>query len=497
LSAESPARLSGLWRAAALVVLVAAAWLRTYDLERKPLHHDEGVNGFFLTKLVRQGVYEYDPNNYHGPTLYYLSLLPVAARGLDTIAIRLVPAVTGLATVAIVLGLGSVIGRWGALAAAGLLAVSPGAVYFSRYFIHESLVVLFTLATVAAATRIRGPAARAAPLLAALAAALLFATKETALVHAGVLVCAYALARWLHRGVAGARQELGSLLRKLWTSGALALFIAVNLLFYSSFFSHPAGIVDAFRSLAVWSRTGTSAHLNPWYQYLIWLCKAETGLLVLGGLGLVVAARQRRHSCAPAFVAFWALGMLAAYSLVPYKTPWLGLNVALPLALLSGHALEWLGGRSRALALGAAVLALGISGWQAVTLSFERYDDDRLSYVYAHTRRGFLDLVRDIEAIAATSGHAQTLPVTVTSPEHWPLPWYLRDYPHAGYYGKIPQPVAGLVVVGAVGQVDELMSTLGPAYPMRGLYPLRPGVELVLFVKNEDADASPPDAAEP
>jgi predicted membrane-bound mannosyltransferase len=189
--------------------------------------------------------------------------------------------------------------------------------------------------------------------------------------------------------------------------------------------------------------------------------------------------------------------MLAAYSLVPYKTPWLGLNVVLPLALLSGHALEWLAGRSRALALGAGVLALGVSGWQAVTLSFERYDDDRLSYVYAHTRRGFLDLVRDIEAVAATSGHGLMLPVTVTSPEHWPLPWYLRDYPHAGYYGKIPQPVAGVAVVGAVGQVVELTDALGPAYQVRHRYPLRPGVGLVLFVKEEDADSSPPSAAEP
>ena len=38
------------------------------------MHHDEGVNGFFLTNLVRNAEYKYDPSNYHGPTLYYLTL---------------------------------------------------------------------------------------------------------------------------------------------------------------------------------------------------------------------------------------------------------------------------------------------------------------------------------------------------------------------------------------------------------------------------------------
>ena len=40
-----------------------------------PLHHDEGVNGNFLVTLVREGKYVYDPQNYHGPTLYYFSAI--------------------------------------------------------------------------------------------------------------------------------------------------------------------------------------------------------------------------------------------------------------------------------------------------------------------------------------------------------------------------------------------------------------------------------------
>jgi predicted membrane-bound mannosyltransferase len=57
------------WRLAAIAILVIAAVLRMYDLNLVPLHHDEGVNGNFLVRLVREGFYVYDPENYHGPTL--------------------------------------------------------------------------------------------------------------------------------------------------------------------------------------------------------------------------------------------------------------------------------------------------------------------------------------------------------------------------------------------------------------------------------------------
>ena len=66
------------WTYASAAILLLAFALRVYALEMKPLHHDEGVNGFFLTNLLRQGRYAYDPQNYHGPTLYYLTLPFVA-----------------------------------------------------------------------------------------------------------------------------------------------------------------------------------------------------------------------------------------------------------------------------------------------------------------------------------------------------------------------------------------------------------------------------------
>src|ERR1041385_2119758 len=98
-----PAQLSQRnWRVASVSILILAAFLRVYDLNLVPLHHDEGVNGNFLVRLVREGVYHYDPANYHGPTLYYFAaIFPWLMRvfggsaaqntyGLTTVAIRLI-----------------------------------------------------------------------------------------------------------------------------------------------------------------------------------------------------------------------------------------------------------------------------------------------------------------------------------------------------------------------------------------------------------------------
>ena len=114
----------------------------------KPFHHDEGVNGFFLTNLVRDGVYKYDPANYHGPTLYYIALPFAKLFGLETIPMRVSVAIFGVLAVVLVLYLRRYIGKTGSIFAALFVALSPGLVFISRYFIHEIFFVFLSLAIV-------------------------------------------------------------------------------------------------------------------------------------------------------------------------------------------------------------------------------------------------------------------------------------------------------------------------------------------------------------
>ncbi|HKC62161.1 MAG TPA: flippase activity-associated protein Agl23 [Pyrinomonadaceae bacterium] len=508
------------WRVASLTILAGAAFIRIYELGLVPMHHDEGVNGFFLTTLYRKGVYHYDPANYHGPTLYYFALVLTKlngllfgdAAGLNTIAVRLVPVIFGVATVWLALTLRRNIGTIGALAAAALIAISPGHVYISRYFIHEAHFVFFTLGIVVAALRYYETADPIYLLLSSLSAALLFATKETAIISVGVLLLALAVAQIYMRLTNGRSSATWEKVSKkkskkrnvqreeplarfggltnvaFWSSIALALFVFVNILFYSSFFTYWQGVGGAIESVQVWATTGTKEHAHPFTTYLAWLSQEESPLLLLGSFGAMIALIRHRNRFA-VFAGAWAFGIFAAYSLIPYKTPWLMINFTVPLAIVGGYFINEAYNFDRSLkshfvAIAMVAAALIVSGTQSVILNFYNYDDDRYPYVYAHTQRRFLDMVEEIERLANRAGTGTQTGITITSPDYWPLPWYLRNYEHAGFFGHMTttdEPI----VLGSTDQISELDSMLDGRYQLVDSYPLRPGVTLVLYAKKE------------
>jgi uncharacterized protein (TIGR03663 family) len=610
LGSEIPERA---WIVASAVILLAAAALRFYALELKPLHHDEGVNGFFLTNLLRQGVYHYDPSNYHGPTLYYLTLPSVALLGLTTFAVRAVTAAFGVATVWLVLALRRRVGAVGALAAAALVAVSPACVFYSRYFIHESLFVFFTLGIVVAALRFQETGAATYLLLASASAAMLFATKETAFISVGTLALAWLIA-WMPtllvrvyrlsvrvylqltkrkeptaksaKGGRPVNQDISGtsffgragtitpdfIFRAvLLALGALSLFAFIWMLFYSSFFTYWKGVFwDSFEAFKVWKQTGMSEfHSKPFDTYVRWLWQEEAPILILAVPGAAVALFRWNKNRFAVFTAAWAFGLLLAYSLISYKTPWLVLSFVVPLAVAGGYAVQSLSrvGWGRLLillisfaagicllkthendlndiylsvvsadlslvknfvnallvllgfgifiaasclcavwasrggavewraALVVAAVALAVGTYQTVVLNFREYDNDSYPYVYSHTQRQALELVKEVERAAARAGTKEP-GLVIASPEYWPLPWYFRDDPHAGYVGSVAayyDPKSTLMVIARKStnpqedQYQKIRPVLAADYVEAGTYALRPGVTLVLFERRDIA----------
>jgi uncharacterized protein (TIGR03663 family) len=488
------------WWWSGCAILLAAALLRLLFLTQKPLHHDEGVNGNFLTILFRTGYYHYDPANYHGPSLYYLALIPVAinnlfhwGHGLSTFAIRFVTAVFGVGVVWLILCLRRWLGRAGTLAGAAFAAVSPGFVFFSRYFIHEILFVFFTLGIIVAWLWYRETDRPLYLMLGSASAAFLFATKETWLITVAVWVIAIpctSIYLWLR----GRRREpadrktaepVSARKRGKLYAWAGLLFVGIAVLLYSSFFTNPRGILDSVLTFTYWTKTGEHGIYNrEWWTYFEWLKEEEWPLLALGGIGTLTALIQARSRFL-VFCAFWTMGIIAAYSLVPYKTPWLVLSLILPLALMAGYTIQVMyqpGIRvvSCLIACGAVCFSL----YQAVDASFIHYDDDSYAYVYAHTNRDFLNLINEIEAISAANPAKKDIGITIMSPEHWPMPWYLRDYTHVGYWGRIV-PTSEPIVIALEPQVPLVQQQLGSDYKLYSTHELRPGNMLVMFVKKD------------
>jgi Predicted membrane-bound mannosyltransferase len=145
---DEPKTSDRFWFLSCFLITAIATFLRFFWLGLKPLHHDEGVNGFFLTTLFRTGEYKYDPANYHGPTLYYIALAFAKVFGLSTIPVRASVAIFGVLTVILIFWLRKYIGRIGAMFAALFVALSPGMSFISRYFIHETFFVFLGLAFV-------------------------------------------------------------------------------------------------------------------------------------------------------------------------------------------------------------------------------------------------------------------------------------------------------------------------------------------------------------
>ncbi|HEY6805504.1 MAG TPA: flippase activity-associated protein Agl23 [Pyrinomonadaceae bacterium] len=507
------------WRIAAISIFVIAAFLRLYHLELVPLHHDEGVNGNFLISLVRDGRYKYDPANYHGPTLYYLTavipwiikiLFGPAARdsyGLTTFVIRFIPAFFGLATIVLVFLLRRRLGTMATLCAAFFLAISPGAVYLSRYYIHETLFVFFTLGIVVAGLRFWETRNQLYLLLASASAAMLFATKETAMISAAVLIIALAATLIYPQllGQGGPRKKKnvesesfidevgGGVSLALWIGLAVAVFVAINIFFYSSFFTnYPQGVYDSLKTFQIWTKTGQQAHVHSATTYLQWLTLEESPLLFLGSIGAVFVVFRPKKPFA-LFSALWAFGIIAAYSLVPYKTPWLALNFIVPLALIAGYAVQRIYQLERGqIRLPIVILAIAvlIAGYQTIDLNFFNYDNDSnyYVYVYAHTKRGTTELVNDIDKFAQQSAEGAKTGITIVSPDYWPLPWYLRNYSRVGYFGHMTQSTEPIIIASETQQA-EMESTFGGVYRQvrssapDGTFPLRPGVNLLLYVR--------------
>src|SRR5258706_15189037 len=94
--------------AAVIAIVAAAALLRIPQLGNRPFHGDEAVHAFKFRELWEDHVYRYDPNEFHGPTLYYAALPTVVLSGRHAFAetresdYRLAIAIFGIALIPLI-----------------------------------------------------------------------------------------------------------------------------------------------------------------------------------------------------------------------------------------------------------------------------------------------------------------------------------------------------------------------------------------------------------
>jgi hypothetical protein len=140
-----------------------------------------------------------------------------------------------------------------------------------------------------------------------------------------------------------------------------------------------------------------------------------------------------------------------------------------------------------ALALVAGAVHLG---WQAHRASFRFCVDQRNPYVYAHTAPDAMKLVRRVEEAAEVHPDGRAMVVKVITPtNYWPLPWYLRAFPHVGYYHEVPENADAAVIVISPEWTERVAERTERSYNQASLYGLRPQVLLSVWIHEPLWDA--------
>ena len=484
-----------------LAPILLSAALRFPGLALRPMHADEAVHADKFGTLLEGGGYAYDPSEFHGPTLYYLTLPSAWLQGarryveIDEVTVRAVPAALGVALVAAHLGTTAWLGTAGAVLAAFLAAISPAMVFYSRYYIHETPLVFFSfVALLAGGWYLRKPGALPA-LAAGASLGLMHATKETA----PLAVCSMLVALGLtlvtdHLSGKGPPSIWDVVKGRDVLLAVLAGVLVAGVLF-SSVFENPAGVVDSVRAYWMYFDRANAAswHFHPWHYYLALLVHFPAhgtpfwteGLILL--LAIAGAAAGWSASGIPGadsrvlrFLVFYTLVMVVVYAAIPYKTPWCLLGFLHAMILLAGAGAVFVvrAFRKRAAKVAVAVLLVAAAahlGWQAFAASFRFASDPRNPYVYAHTGTDVFTIAGRLRDMARAHPDGTAMPVQVISRENlWPLPWYLRGFSRVAWWNGVPpQPGSAPVVI--------LTPDMEPAL-VRKLYEQPPPGERELYV---------------
>jgi uncharacterized protein (TIGR03663 family) len=500
-----------------IVALALACFYRLPYLDYRPMHVDEAILGWKSLELWKTGVFNYDPSDYHGPALHYLSWWMNAALSwngeMTETRLRLVCSLCGLGVILVGLMMSDGLGRSATIISILLLAVSPMQVFYSRYYIMEMLLVLELAIFIAACWRYTQGKNGLWLLLAGVMMGAMHGTKETFVINmaamlAGFIVVQIGVGGFTPR-VTGSRLSLGSgglgVSRPwLWV---LVPAVATSVVLFSGL-SHWDDVPESITTYLNYLQRsgGADGHEKPWYYYLqlltwnqsgplLWTEALIMGLALIGILHSLFGnfTKHEHQQALRVFLSVYAVSGLIGYSIIPYKTPWTILSIQWAFVLLAGVGAQTLYQTLRIsffswlLHLG---LLLGIYHLCVQTMpTIDLYRaDPRNPYVYSHTSTQAVKLVervKELQAFAPESFSAQV----ISKDEGWPLPWYFRTLERVGYQSALPQKLESPIIMIDSVLEEQLQPLLAGRSYQADYFGLRPGVPMTLLVEKSLWDA--------
>jgi uncharacterized protein (TIGR03663 family) len=427
------------WLTLGLIITIIIAFiLRVYEIDLRPLHHDEGVNFHFLKETATRGYYPYSHENYHGPLYFYLSRLFLTLYGDNELGLRLSSIVSGLGLVAIPFLVLEGFGGVFVLLAGLFLALSPSMVFHSRYAIHEMLFAALSIWFAVASYKWFLSKERRDLYQMFVSLALLISTKETFIISGAAAVVGLLFAF-----------KPGQIFPQLWSArrsyaGPFIAFTAILFGIFSGGFRWFGGVYEMFLAVPQWigRGTGDTGHFKPFLFYTQVLWMTEPWLVVGLMLGAILfcalwfpAIRKSRMGSIfigdslLRFLFGLSFGFWILYGVVSYKTVWLIISQSSAMTLFLARFIYLILINQNAFAkkslVGSIIVLLSIMGFYSYEYNFKNPYGLNHPYCYVHTTEGLVRMMDDIKNYQKSYPNARIM-VGVNS--YWPLPFYFRDF---------------------------------------------------------------------
>src|SRR6266480_4686247 len=386
------------------LILGLAAALRILFLGIKPPHFDEGINGWFVDQMVKDGFYRYDPTNYHGPLHFYILFLSQTL--------------------------------------------------FGRNSIHGAWLVLFSMMFIFGVLGLWREGTMNYLWFTGMGISGMILTKETYIIHLGCALIALPLA---YVSTLIIPTEGSKPAPQKWNAIDLAVVcltgIGAIVFFYSGTFFHWNGLKDLFKTFHAWFETGSTGHGHEkaWYYWLDLIARYEWPVCA----GLILCAFSLLYrNLSLRFLAILGVGTFAAYSIIAYKTPWCIISIIWPLFFTFGAFILIVPRARLFLSSIIASILLLVSFGYAISLNYfhcssyieANWDSNRPlttnlreffrsePYVYVQTYNDIYKLTRPLLELAHADPQFYHLVGHILRPSPYPLPWILGDFPRIGYY---------------------------------------------------------------
>lgn len=466
----------------ALIIVVVffalALSARLLLIHQRPLHHDEGVNGYFVSNIMEEKGWKYNPENYHGPTLFYITALSFWLFGGSVFALRIVPVLFGSMLVLLPYLLRKKLGLKGIAVSSFALAFSPALMYYSMFAIHEILFAFFSIASLVLLLKFVEEKKNWMLYLGTVSLALLFTTKEASFFIGPFILILCILFAFLK-----GKNVLKAIMKnKVKLSVAVLIFYLIYSSFFTSFYSNPRGLSDSVKTLELWGPRviGEKGHDKPFFYYSELLFFSES-ILLLGGIAGIAFAVWNKNLLFGLIGGFFLVSLLGI-SAVPYKTPWIIVNFLPALALLFGFFGKKILGYKKRVKIGflsVLVIGFGLMVWSAYSINvlMPAREENKLSYVQTTQEAG-----RILETVVEKDGKIGLL---IESGSQWPLPWLLRKE-NVFYLGEerledtdFLNGFNSLILDKEKGETVEKQLV---GFEKKG-FKLRPGMNLTAFLK--------------